>query len=83
MAQLTRSRVQVSRRRTSILFDIINEPAVRHECMNNILVPLSPSGIVTSRTLLSALPDANNFDDGLNRITVEGKSWALRILRRG
>lgn len=41
------------------------------------------AGIVTTRTVLSGLPEMRRFDVGLKRRVVGGNSWALRIVRSG
>jgi len=40
-------------------------------------------GIVTTRTVLSGLPEMSRLDVGLKRRTVGGNSWALRIVSSG
>ena len=46
-------------------------------------IPPRLSGTVTTRMVLSALPETKRLDAVLNRRVVGGKSWAFSIVTRG
>ena len=59
------------------------EGLISLEKHGHALVPANPSGIVTARIELSALPETRSFEVGLNRSTVGGKSCAFSTDKRG
>lgn len=55
----------------------------RRACQKGSQEPPKASGTLTTRTVLSALPDTTSVDVGLNFNVVGGKSWALRMVTTG